>query len=118
MEWKDVLAQLVTFVQETSPEIWRILLKQTRVMALQNLFGFFVSVTIVILLRKAAKKATEKAEEINDWEIELSMAFLFSWIGIVIACCIACCFLSDTIALFVNPEFYAIELLIQSFSVN
>jgi len=103
MEWKDVLGELVTFVKTASPEVWRILIKQVYIIAAQNLIGVGVCVTLAVLLFKAAKSTTLAYHE--DDGVDYLMVMIFS---------IATILLAAAIARLINPEFYAIQYLLQS----
>ena len=107
---EEALLQLIAWVREASPEVWGYALKQVRVtVALDFIWSAICAVVAVGLgLLTAYGKRAADDDSFSPWEIIM----VFSGIGVLAAGIISLVLLSDGVALVLNPEWYAIKLLL------
>ena len=111
MEYQELLGQLVEFVQEVAPMVWRIAMKQVMVEAVQwgmaAVFSLMVVAVLVLVARYFYKKCNEDNEDIEDIENVLFPSALA-----VILFAFSLFFVAEVAGRLINPEFYAIQLLL------
>lgn len=106
----ELLQQLIDFLKSSSPFIWSLLIKQVYVNAISNiLWGIGLGV-ISFFLVKLGIYGKKKAEEDSLWET----GTIFAFIGSSIAGFLAFYLLTESIMYFINPQYYAITLIVQS----
>jgi hypothetical protein len=104
----DVLRKLIDFLQEASPLVWNILLKQVYVDAAGSVAWSVALLVIAFVLYKAGKYGKENATG-HNLSGEMGLA---AWIGCTIAGASSFGLLVDAIQRFANPEFYAIKYIL------
>lgn len=110
MEWNSLLQELVDLVKSTAPELWRIAIQQVFVQAVGYglgvvallAFGLYFLWVAVQIKRSENYSQDEDAPSQYGLSLFASIA-LFS--GLLIL-------LYQVLGRLINPEFYAIELLI------
>ena len=109
MDWELMLGKLIELVENTAPHLWAIVVKQVYVRAAQHAFFLVVgAIGLVASSRgmiRALKKKVDRSMDVEMERILWGMAFLF-------AVCLVVATTPTIIGLLVNPEYYAIELLI------
>lgn len=110
MEWENLLGELVQFVSSAAPELWTIALKQVTVEAVQyalfSIVLFAASVAMVIAARRLEKRAKE-----DRWsDADMGAVFLHILAPLVFIGAVG--LLSSFIWRVINPEYYAIKLLV------
>ena len=108
MEYQELLGQLVEFVQEVAPMVWRIAMKQVMVEAVQwgmaAVFSLMVVAVLVLVARYFYKKCNEDNEDIENVLFPSALA--------VILFAFSLFFVAEVVGRLINPEFYAIQLLL------
>ncbi len=101
---EDTLIELINQLKIIAPEVWRILIKQVYLEALDMFFWFSVLAMASYFLYKFVrnKKVVEEDDDYN-W-----LYVLVGFLSIV-----AVAFLVGSIKWVVNPEFYAIRFLLE-----
>jgi len=107
---QDVLTQLVQFVEEAAPEVWRIAMKQVMIQAWQYAIVIAVCSALAYVLAKVAKHQNELHEE--NYRGLHDMGAIFGVVGSAISAGIAFGFAVSIVGLLANPEYYAIRLLL------
>ena len=106
---EELLYKLISIVEEAAPQLWRIALRQTLVVGIQNLITVIITGVLgQYALRKALwmwRERTEDPEDVSD--IIATVLAVGGFMMLVIAFG----FLMDLIEIVFNPEFYAIKLL-------
>ena len=115
----QTLEELINFVKQAAPEVWRIGYKQVVVEQIQWSIWTLVWVVIAIILARGGyllytKAMAMKKEDHNYsmWE----MPFTFGIIGIACAPLVglgAIASLGEVLYRFANPEWYAIQILVR-----
>jgi hypothetical protein len=114
MEWKDMLQELINLVQQAAPKLWGIAVKQIYVQAIQSAI---VAISCVIpfgacmkwLLwarSNMGKEIFNGAYTVDEEHVMWPIFFM------LIIFCIFVAFVIASISKVINPEYYAIELLI------
>lgn len=130
----EVIKELIQMVKNLSPELWRILLKQVEVELYQSIFSTsilflasFILFFLVYILRRLIYKENKKLEESyedssykssytrNEIKDKIEGLWVGFWglifIGLVVFC-ISASGISKMIGYYMNPEFYAVQILI------
>lgn len=110
----QMMIDLINNIKNVAPEIWAIAVKQIYVYAFQNIAMTCFSIIAIILLRKCIYYLIDKHKENTDIAME---SFLEAGIGasgfiIVLNILIALFSFTSGISHLINPEYYAIKLLI------
>jgi hypothetical protein len=105
------LRELIGLVENTAPELWRIAIKQVYVGAVQNIVMGVFGTWGGIKLAGAAKRSWEKYQESTSFSSDDMSALLIGLVAVIVLGIAANVGLR-AIGQFINPEFYAIELLI------
>ena len=109
MEWETLLQQLIDLVEQTAPKLWVIAVKQVYVQAAQSGIFLLVSLIAIPALWKASKAAY--LEKIQRYSDTVEMKRFFFPLGVVMAIVIAVVSTFFLAGYLINPEYYAIELL-------
>lgn len=110
MELQDVLTQLVLFVEEAAPAVWAIAMKQVMVRTIKRIVWTILSAIAVPFLWKLAKHQ----RELHDDEFDLYDAgYVLSLIAMAVCIILGIANGLAIIGYLLNPEYYAIELLLQ-----
>lgn len=107
----DALQRLIEFVEAASPVIWAAYFKQVYVHTAVNLAWALVMggcVPLLVRARKYCEKKYEAQDHFDSWEIGVALA----WVGIVSTAFIAIGLTLSAAGRLANPEFYAIQLLL------
>lgn len=110
MEWTEVVEELIDIVQQTAPELWRIANLQVKGNIIRGCLWTVVSFIIMFLstmIIRHGYKMKEKSKY-SMYETTLAAGFILLTVTLV-----AIPFILDTvIAYSINPEYYAIKVLI------
>jgi len=126
-EMTGIIQEIITAIKEVSPHVWAVLLKQVQLDAYSNLLagiillsaGIFV-VAVLYKNRNNGKRLLKNAK-VEEWEWEgvffalLASIFPLGGVGFVVFFWTSATFLflhSGFLMLY-NPEFYAIQYLIE-----
>lgn len=112
----ELLKELIEFVQQASPLVWSALLKQVYIYAFQHLvwgvlFGSLALVCSIVCSRFTAKWITLVKEE-DYVEDHVSFLSVFSGCLAILSWLITFGMLIEGISRFINPEYYAIRLIL------
>jgi len=112
MEWQDVLAQLVEFVENAAPMVWAIARRQVVVSIAEHILWFLGVGGFAwwgIRLGKKWRKSFVADEILDTPEgFAVMLAVIFAYIAVPVAFGL----LIAIISRLVNPDFYAIQLLL------
>ena len=106
---EDIAIEIIEMVKSLSPEVWRIFVRQAYVSGISNIAWGFLLGVLTILDVKAVKFFLKKTEEDRDYEIGV---FVGAITGVSLLIMSLVCF-SDGITMLANPEYRALELLLQ-----
>lgn len=127
MEWQDVLAELVAFVQGAAPVIWESCVRQAVMTGIQNLLWAVIVlgglVTCLRLRPLFLKKHLEvlKSKEgrhSEGWwgyryDNEYKVLAIWCMVGAAILAIFFVGIMNGAIARLINPDYYAIQLLLR-----
>ena len=102
-----LLRELIEFVKNASPVIWAALVKQVYVVALQHAIWIIVPITSLIVF--FSRQIKEAVEDDNTGELTF-----YVWIFRIVALIVMIGLASAAIARVINPDFYAIQLILDS----
>lgn len=116
MEYQDLLAELMEFVQGAAPSLWAVAMRQARVVAMQYFAWSFVVATIGVALGLMTKNIYGKyrydkdveRQRFSDWEFPTYVSLVIT----VLAALLSFWLLMSGISMVLNMEYYAIEALI------
>ena len=115
-----LITKLIEFLESASPELWRILVKQSYVSGTQFLVGAFIGlffiIACVVLWTKTRRREEELEHVEGHAEENFADAYDFSAIGIIIGALILVIFLTIAIGRFANPEYHAVKEIIEMLS--
>jgi len=98
----DILSELVKFLQEVSPLVWQSLIKQVYSEAIAYvIWGIGLAIACPFLVKFAKRMEDEPVG-------------FFAYIAVGIAALASLLLLTSAIQHFINPEFYAIRLIVSS----
>ena len=98
---EQVLSKLIEFVEMASPQVWAMAQKQVLVMAIQDiLWGVVLAIVITFMV----KIARDIGEEDDERGISTLFAAVFALISFMVC--------NHTIALVVNPQYYAVKMML------
>lgn len=111
---EETLLKLVQFIEETSPQIWAILMRQVYVQATCYGMGSVLSWIAVPVCYKLTKLGIKKTKDTKGYDDDIGWTFLavFSGIGIATAIGLGIGFGIAGFQRFYNPEFFAIQFLL------
>lgn len=121
MEFESALQDLIKLIEGVAPDLWEIVLRQVWANALVNALVSLVVSAIATVFFKAGKSfrlASESAFADEAWDTAYENYLLFiipSWVIYLIAVIL---FLSSVVTRVINPEYYAIELLLEMAGVR
>lgn len=121
MEWKEVLVELIEVVRTASESIWIMARRQAVVQGVQGVVGFVLCLLsivamvwlIKILLKKAQKEIEECSYTSAWWNSDQSFSITLTGVLIFVEAIIAILLLMGSIGHFVNPDFYALRMLVE-----
>ena len=109
MEWKDVLAQLVEFVETAAPTVWMLARRQVIVDAVQMALW---AIGLTWYVRWGIVK-TKQCKDIDDfYDDPFGLFVIVAVIGAYVSIPVAIGLLVGIISRLINPDFYAIRLLL------
>ncbi len=107
MDWQQLLGELVQFVQEAAPAAWEAVRRQAIVTGVQYASVGFIFLILSGLSGIASWKDYKK---FGRWDSEKPMGV---WLFLsIIGAAIAAILFIVSIGRFINPDYYAIKLLI------
>ncbi len=108
---KELLTELISLIKGTAPELWRIAQQQVTVTIYQNVtwIGFFIVAIIVLTFVFMYARQRAKEDTFSDWDVALILAPIF----IVFSIAAVLIFANDLIGYAMNPEYYAIKVLLR-----
>ncbi len=108
----ELMEKLITTITELSPTVWNIFLKQVQVNIIQNWVYIFICTVLLILCIWITFFSIKKRKEyeFSDWILGI---YLGSTVGIIFIILITIFFL-NLISYYLNPNYYAIQLLLQN----
>ena len=113
---EELVVRLVEFVESASPVVWAAARQQVMVRLFQNILGllFFSSLIVgcVFLLRLSRRKLREAAyEDEVPWVIAIAVSVICPvFFGTIAFFCA-----HDIVGFLLNPDYYAIEILLELF---
>lgn len=112
----DLLRELIDYVVEASPILWSILTKQVYANIVADMLWVVVLGASCVLLVKFTKHGIEKHEEdsYSMWELWAALGGM----GALLAGAISMVLLTGLVKMIINPEFYAIRLILAQLSGN
>ena len=107
----DLLRELIEFVKDASPEVWRILLKQAYVDAAGAAIWAIGLLAATVALYKLTRYGIQRHEEdsYSMWDLGAT----FSGVTGAISAILAIANLISVFQKFLNPEFYAVRFILQ-----
>jgi hypothetical protein len=124
----ESIAKLIEWIQSASPAIWNILVKQVYVDTVTSLLVVLMCVVAIVLswsyYKKVAAKDLEKwisykGNSVSDWSFDwddhIGMV-IFMGVVVTLATLTIIIMLPGIVGRLLNPEFYAIQFIIQSIS--
>ena len=107
---EEILNKLLEWIETASPQLWGILTKQVSIALAQNILWLGLFLIGIFFTVKAIKYGEKLKDEdyMNDWEIPT----VGGWCGLILFIALSCCMVTDLINIIFNPEWYAIQLLI------
>lgn len=105
---------LIEFIREGSPVVMAVLMRQVYVEVVSNfVWAGVLAAAYFILLRFGIYCRSRSGEEyLSDWEIGMIVSYILAAIvGLIFPVAI-----NEAVSRLVNPEFYAIQLLLQGFT--
>lgn len=105
-----VLQKLIEFVETASPFLWETLYRQVYVEVFQYLLWVLLMLALIFASYKLFRysEMRKKEDEYSDWEIGVWISVVFM-VGLPI---ISLSILSEMISRLINPNFYAIQLIL------
>jgi len=107
---EDIAIEIIEMVKSLSPEVWRIFVRQAYVSGISNIAWGFLLGILTVLDVKAMKFFREEIEEDENY---IPVVILGGIIGLFLLVLTFVC-LTDGITMVANPDYRAIELLLQS----
>ena len=116
----DLLQQLAAKLGTTAEHLWAVLVRQAFCSGCADLLVYGLAGAFVWLtLRKTPKWIqTVKDAESDLEEAAYVVALAISWLLVVIFIIAAACSLGDTVAAFVNPEYWALKQILAAIGGN
>lgn len=109
MELQELLLELAEFVQQAAPEVWRIVRQQVIADIATRCVWFILCIAGSIAIGKGANGVYKWSKDDDDWD-EL-------WQILAFAACAAAggavLILNSIIVRLVNPDYYALKLLVE-----
>lgn len=104
--------KLIEMIEKASPAVWEIVNKQVYVDATESFLWALILGGIAITLFKFIPffKKKEIEDSYEMWDI----ALIFSWVIAPISLLVSLVFLMDALKMLYNPQFYAIQYLINN----
>jgi len=103
------LEKLIVFLESASPELWRILVKQSFVEGWQAVAWAVAFVLVAVFCLYNARRLGRIGK--RDYDQEQTRTF--SWGGLVIAIAFAIAFVVAAAGVFYNPEYHAIKEMLE-----
>lgn len=110
---QETIQQLISFIQEVAPELWRIAIREVYVRGLVNLFVVIVSLPITIFCIASIRNLSRKHKDMIDaTDIEVMWLFVAIVLIAVGGLTFVLCSL-DAIRYLLSPEYHAIRVLLE-----
>jgi len=106
-----LLQQLLDFLKTTSPLVWSVLIRQVYVNIVSNFLWAIGAGIACVFLEKLGKKSWAKYEEEGDYS-DWNVVSVLSYIGSVSGGVITLALVIDSIMKLINPQYYAIQLIL------
>lgn len=109
---EDALLELVGAIKDLAPQVWAIYLKQVSLKAIIDGVSAVLLIIASILSYKSVKYGMKMKEEdyTDPWEYWV----IFGWVGMTVFTFAAIVNVFYAISYLYNPEYYAIDLLLQN----
>lgn len=110
---EESIKELIEFIKSIDPDVWEILLRQVYVQIFQGVFWAIATGSGSVASWKFAKKFYIKYKEegtYSTWDLGVGIGYLLSAVFGLISLAL----LSSSISMLINPEFYAIKLVLES----
>lgn len=108
----ELITKLISLIEQTGTELWRIALQQVLVEAIQGILGLVVLCAVFIAGAVAIHYCYRKAKENDkggDWPTGAGILSLLMIIPFGVTIMV----LLETVGKLLNPEYYAIQSLIK-----
>ena len=114
---EEILQQLIDFVREASPEVWRVLLRQVYVDACTDLLWLLMIAVLVYIVyrlgRRAERASLDEKGEYNERYSSSSqdsnrIAMYACYVIAGILAIVIPVLLTSALRAFLNPEYYAV----------
>ena len=112
---QETLEKLIELILSLSPEVWEIMMRQAYVEILYNIFWTAIHASIMIASIRSIKKISN---DYKDDKYVLDEDFVSAILLILLYCAAVIAFIGiginvgDSIGIAINPEYKAIELLL------
>ncbi len=107
-ELTKAVIDLVKGIKSVAPEVWAIAVRQSYVNAFKYLAGFFVAIIVSIILGRYFYRMIGK-EKTGEEEVLMLVSAFFG----IFTTFSAIMFFVDGVSFILNPEYYAIKLLME-----
>jgi len=100
---EELLRELIEFVKDASPVVWAALYKQVYVQAIQGLLWMSAPIIFLLLLLK---------RKVREWLSEPIEIAIWGWALRLAAFLLVILLLGYAIGRFINPDYYAMKLIL------
>ena len=114
MDWKEAMGELVAFVKEVSPELWMVLLRQVSVQIFEQIAWALALILLGGVCFWLRKRSQENADHSYYSDAGITEAVLL--IGAGLFWLLAFALIISGVTRWLNPDYYAIKLLINAFT--
>lgn len=110
----ELLNEFVLFLKDIAPEIWEIMLKQVYIQAIVQVVLGGLMILCVFKTKNFISRAKRKNDEEDGYDPDYDMKSILLYALLIVLIIISGLFFVFGIQGLLNPEYYAIQLLIQS----
>jgi hypothetical protein len=117
-ETLDLLHQLAAKLGTTADHLWAILVRQAFVSGCTDLLFYMFTLAIVCATAKKTKRWTAAMKEADEEPVALFYAGTISasWVLSLVFIIVSVVSIQDTVAAFVNPEYWALKQILSAVS--
>lgn len=105
----ELAYELIEFIREGSPAIWSVLMRQVYAVVISQAIMAVATTVLCVALARFGGYSVKRSKENSDWEMGAILGYAFS----VMAGGIALALTNGVVMRLANPEFYAIQFVIQ-----
>jgi hypothetical protein len=111
-----LLQELITTMKELSPLLWETLMRQVYLNALTTSIWAVAALAFSAVCLHICKKAYsyKKQNEEQDYSAISELTIMFSAVGVVGGAIVFLVCISYAIPMFINPQYYAIQLILEN----